>query len=120
MKPPEHLGHTDLWLPTLRTEQRRAKDGAPSICGGFRIHLQTDLGCPILAQQGWDITTDRSETGYFQSRGKLGASADSLSRKTTQEDGKIGGQFRGQADALTGSWMGELEFRRVQKVTLQG
>ena len=48
----EISGRIDLWSPTLRTKQRRAKDGAPSICGGFGSILQTDSGAPSLRSKG--------------------------------------------------------------------
>ncbi len=45
----ENQGRIHLWSPTLRTKQRRAKDGAPSIGGGLGSIFETGLGCPILA-----------------------------------------------------------------------
>jgi hypothetical protein len=48
----ENQGCIHLWSPTLRTKQRRAKDGAPSIGGGFGSLLEIDLGAPSLRSKG--------------------------------------------------------------------
>ena len=47
----ENQGRIHLWSPTLRTKQRRAKDGHPCPIDEHRSGsiLETDLGCPILA-----------------------------------------------------------------------
>ncbi len=34
----------------------------------LRSIRQRDLGCPILAKQGWETTKDGGGTGYFQRR----------------------------------------------------
>jgi hypothetical protein len=39
----ENLGHIDLWPPTLRTEQRRAKDRAPTIRGVSKSMIRAIL-----------------------------------------------------------------------------
>ena len=52
---PESLhgtGGKELWSPTLRTDQRRAKDGAPGFVVVSESALQTEFGCPILAKAG--------------------------------------------------------------------
>jgi hypothetical protein len=48
----ENRWRIHLWSPTLRTEQHRAKDGAPVIGGGFGSLLETDLGAPSLRCKG--------------------------------------------------------------------
>ncbi len=44
-----------MWSPTLRTEQHRAKDGAPSICGDHFGGTYMKLAGMMMLLAGWVI-----------------------------------------------------------------